>query len=556
MPSSNLSLLYNLLDETSVGGTGSTRNSGTTSTRTTGSSSSTAESSGLDRWSSGSHNRPSALTLATLLGDNSTLSNFLGIAGVNGAADNNKFLQLLLLLASGNLNRPGTDDDDIQSKLIDMLLDNLVKNEQRDYDKSVLSDQRNYDSPAAQIARLTAAGISRNQAIQMLQGAQDPALVGSGSDVTSGEPLPSPSDKLMSGISAGLDIIGTVGSLISLGFSAPAAIQQVKMLTNQNALTSLQLGAYEDVSLAHSILTAAGAGAESFSNVANAGAAISKLAESGNVDATNFISQGRLQRMQNTSYFSSRSLNDLWKSERASSDYDTSFGLYVESTNADIDFKKADKRRVEQQILNLGAELIETQSSTEFINSQIALQKFHEEQLKAQTDLLRKQGKEIDANILESKARVNLLNSQTKTNDLNNQYTEGVFTENIEGKSGLDWLTQSKATEIYNDCQKFVKSKDKKIWEKELNFIAADYDRLYQLELMRQSYMRGAIKKYNNDPEFQDIIHVCTAMQECGAWSYLQFKLDAIKGKYPTQGFADPALRSIETRDLLNQFGF
>lgn len=312
----------------------------------------------------------------------------------------------------------GLDAKDYQDQLYQLLLKQYITQEQRNFDKDALSEQRSYDSPIAQLSRLMGAGISRNQAIQMLSGASEPSLVGSGLDAALPSQVASPSEKAMQVAQTALDAVGVVGGLISLGFSAPAAIQQVKYLKNQNSLTSMQLQSYGDASTAFSILNNAGAAADSFGSVANAAKAITSLADNGNDDAKQFIASGGLKRLQDNSYFTSPALSSLYKNERASDDYDKSFGLYVEQTEADIDFKKADKSRVIQQIDNLKAEFSATLTTEEFTRSQIALQEFHKQQIVAQTDLLRKQGKESEARALEIKAQTNLLVSQTKTNDL------------------------------------------------------------------------------------------------------------------------------------------
>lgn len=471
---------------------------------------------------------------------------------LNGMGMNTGGIEQLLLLLS---NIGGLDAKDYQDQLYQLLLKQYLTAEQRNYDKSALEEQRIYDSPLNQLSRLMSAGIGRNAAIGMLSPTGEAGLIGSGADAQLPATVASPSDKAMQVAQTALDAIGVVGGLISLGFSAPAAIQQVKFLKNQNALTSAQLNAYNDASAAFGILNAAGASADAFGSVANASAKITELAKGGNQDAIQFVNSGGLKRLQDNSYFASPALSNLYKSERASSDYDTQFGKFIEQTNADIDFKKADKSRVEQQILNLGAEFKQIAASTEFVESQTAMQKFHEAQLKAQTDLLRKQGREIEARILETKAQTNLLVSQTKTNDLNNQLTEGIFNQDIEGKTGFEWLTQGRATDLYNDCQKFITAKDKKIWDKELNAIAADYDRLYQLNSMRLVFQSGAFHKYKNDPEFKDLIHVCTAMHECGAFDYLGMKLRAIDEQYSGDDFVTPIQKRNEIEDFRKQYG-
>lgn len=482
---------------------------------------------GLNGTSSRNGNTPD---IQALMNDESFWSKFLGALGqTSGNLENSWFLQWLLSMGAQNLGSLGTFDDDMQQQLIKMFLDAQVKNEQRDYDKSVLSEQRSYDSPSSQLSRLMAAGIGRDAAIQMLSGGQDPALVGSGAESVSGMDLPSSTERLMQGINTGFSAIQTVGSLVSMGFSSAGAIHQIDMMKNSNSLTKTQLNAYNDASAAFSILNSAGASAESFGSVANAASEITKLAEQGNYDAQQFIANGSLERLKSHSYFTSPALSSMYRNERSSKDYDTSFGLFVDQQNADIDFRKADKSRVVQQTLNMEEEFKNLIASRDYTESQTALAAFHEDQLKAQTDLLYKQGKLAEAQILEEKARTNLLNSQTTAQDLENRSIEGMYNAEVDGKTGIEWLNLKNATSFYNDCQKFIACKDKRIWEKELNAIASDYDRLHYLHGMQLAWEKGAFNKYKTDPEFKDLIHVCTAMSECGAFDYLNVKLNGYR---------------------------
>lgn len=470
---------------------------------------------------------------------------------LNGMGMDTGGIDKLLSLLS---NISGLDAKDYQDQLYQMLLKQYLTAEQRNFDKSVLNEQRQYDLPINQLNRLVAAGIGRNAAIGMLSPTGDAGLIGSGVDAQLPTQVASPSEKAMQVAQTALDAIGVVGSLISLGFSAPAAIQQVKFLKNQNALTSSQLTAYDDASAAFGILNSAGASAEAFGSVANASAKITELANGGNQDAIDYVNSGRLNRLKSNSYFSSTALNNLYKSERDSSDYDKRFGLFVDNETADIERKKIETSKVAQEILNLEAEFKETIASTEFVESQNAMQNYHEDQLKAQTDLLRKQGKEIEANILESKARTNLLTSQTTSLNLDNQLTQGIYGEEVDGKTGLEWLTQGRAIELETDCLKFIDAKDKGVWKKELNYIASDYDRLYQLNMLRIAWDKGVLKKYNQDPQYQNLIHNCNAMQLVGAWDYIGMQLRAIDAQYGDnpvgQGF-----KSQDVRDLRKTFG-
>lgn len=178
--------------------------------------------------------------LETLSGDSSYISQLLGAIGAAGGADTS-YLQLLLQIAAANKDKPGTIDDDLQNKLLQMVLDSMVKNEQRSYDESALKEQRLYDSPSNQLARLMGAGVSRDAAFQLLQGGSESPLVGSGAESASqdtGHPF---TNQAFQAVNSSLSFISSVGSLVSLGFTLPQAIQQTHFLKNQNLLTDRQL---------------------------------------------------------------------------------------------------------------------------------------------------------------------------------------------------------------------------------------------------------------------------------------------------------------------------
>lgn len=255
--------------------------------------------------------------IEALLNEQDAFSHNLG--SIFQLGDNNQLLQQLLQLAYGNLGKNGSAYGDIQKLLLEMALKQLTANEQRNYDASVLGEQRLYDSPTNQLSRLIGAGISRDAAIQMLQGGQDAALVGSGADSTIPSELPSPSEKLMQGLQVGASLLGTIGSLVSLGFSIPQAIQQSHFLKNQNILSDSQLKGYNSAAKAFNILNAAGSATKAFSSATSAAAEIKRLADGGNSDALAFMSApDGYQQLVNNAPFSSPALANMYKSEHSS----------------------------------------------------------------------------------------------------------------------------------------------------------------------------------------------------------------------------------------------
>lgn len=287
--------------------------------------------------------------LLALLGDSSMYSQFMGMLGKSGAGDNSAFLQLLLQIAAMNTNKPGTISDDLQKALIDMFLKNMTSQEQRQFDIERLNEQRQYDSPTNQLARLMGAGISRDAALQMLQQGQDPSLVGSGADAATPDTGTSPTENTLNAIRTGLDFIQGVSGLVQLGFSIPTAIQQITYMKNQNYLTGLQRTAYDSAGRAFTILSNAGAAAESFGSVGAAAKQITKLAENGDADAVSFIQSGGLQKMKASAPFSSQTLQSLYKSERAAGDYRKEFKLRMRQQRLQNDYLSQNINKVYQE---------------------------------------------------------------------------------------------------------------------------------------------------------------------------------------------------------------
>lgn len=249
-------------------------------------------------------------------GSSKYFDNVLAMLGNNSNASD--FLNMLLGIGADNAGTIGTFPDDFRQKLIQLFLDNLVKSEQRDYDKGVLGEQRVYDSPMNQLARLMGAGISRDAAIQMLQGSDSGSLIGSGAESDSGEPMTPVTQQAIQAVQTAVGAIGAVGSMVSLGFTIPQALQQTHFLKNQNFLSDQQKSAYQMASKAFGILNGAGSAAEAFDSTASAISSIQSLAASGNKPATDFIQQGGIEKMQEVSPFVSPVLSTMYRNEHDS----------------------------------------------------------------------------------------------------------------------------------------------------------------------------------------------------------------------------------------------
>lgn len=467
------------------------------------------------------------------------------ILGKLGVTEDSEFAQFL---SSLGINGTGTfslsQSEDWNKQLLDILLQYKSELEKRQYNEGLRDEQRLYDSPQAMLARLMGAGLSRDAALQLLgsgaggSGSGVPYTDGISPDlgIAASQSALNGAQEQLANTQAGLGIantvfgaIGTVSSLVNFGFSIPQAIQQTEFLKNSNLLNKSQLESYMSASKAYEILNGAGLSSDAIGSVSKVSDVISNLANNGNTDAISFINSGGLQSLKDNSYFSSQALHNLYRSERSSDDYDRSFGAYVDKTEAEADFIRADKNRVVQSILNLQEEFKQIQESTEFIRLQQGLVAYSKNVMSAQADLLRKQGKVADADALLKKAQELNVSSSTTALNLQNQYTQSLYEDNVNGKSGLQILTHRDAVNAYNDMKKFVAAKDKKLWDKEINYLVNDFERLNKLVLLQHAYTSGALEKYNTDDDFRDLMNTCGAFSESGAWNYLQLKYDAYK---------------------------
>lgn len=169
---------------------------------------------------------------------------------INSGAFNNFDLPTLLGL-TGFLN--GYHDSDFQSTerndaLFSYLLQLISTNDQRSFDLKQLQDQRNYDSPLSQLARLTGAGIGRDQAIQILQGANGAGVAGSGAGITapgtSGVSGTMQQQAVANGIAGYQALVGSFAQLLQTGVSIDTAINQNRILAAQAAMSESTLQGY------------------------------------------------------------------------------------------------------------------------------------------------------------------------------------------------------------------------------------------------------------------------------------------------------------------------
>lgn len=417
-----------------------------------------------------------------------------------GLLGNQDFLSILMQLVRDNSNMQGDERSrEYQKQLLEMLLEQITRQEQRGYDESVLQEQRNFDSPTNQLARLMGAGVSRDAAIQMLSGVSESPLVGSGSgtDVSSVDPTANELARKQMAMDAVFGAFGAVTSLVSLGFSVPQAIQQTKMLNNSNILTESQLQSYDNAGQAFQILSSAGVALDSVGSATAAAKAITNLADSGNEDAQVFVENGGVQSMLRNAPFTSRTLRNLAMDERGYSDHATQFSQQYDLNEAELDLKKVNKEQCLQQIVNLQEQVNDIQADVRYKDSLAALQAWNK-------SVLEKQGKKIDA--------------ETKALNLQNQQLEDFLNTDVDGYSGQELITAERALACFNHMKSLIAQKDSKLWEDEVNSMAANYQLLTDMYTLRSMYYQGGSEWLQNNPDFAAM---CAGFQECGGWSYI-----------------------------------
>lgn len=414
-------------------------------------------------------------TLFNLSNSRNAYDQILASIGNNGEL--NPYIAELLGISKDQIGKLGTNYSDFQQTLINMILDNITKNEQRSYDEKALQEQRLYDNPTNQLLRLMATGMSRDAAIQALQGSSDAPLVGSGADVESGaSKMPSSSEQIFQGLQTGASIISAVGGMVSLGFSAAQAVQQVHYLKNANFLSDSQNRSYKLAGNAYSILSAAGAAADTFDSVASASSAISKLAESGDLMAQQFVNSGRLAEMQQLSPFASNVLKDMYMAEHGS-----------------------DMFRKEMRRIDLENDLTNAKIETEYQNVMDSLQRILESDERI---------KSIRQDVLIKKAQVRQENYAADYAEFQSDILERLRSiSDSEGNDVIDLMSMSQFSEIWMNMEESVsKTRDPEKFREFLNdnwSVAAD---LAAINAVYSSNYRANLGGKNDDPSLIGVI--------------------------------------------------
>lgn len=405
--------------------------------------------------------------------------------------------------------------EDWNKKITETLLTYWLKQNERSYDEQRTAEQRIYDTPTNQLARLMGAGISRDAALQLLGGSASGAggaAVGVGGAMQLPD-SPAPSESKLNQVRAitepintAFSALGTLAGLVNLGFSAPMAIQQTHYLQMQNQLLDWQLGGYKSANDAFSILQAAGATAESFGSVSAAAGAIAKLAEGGNQDALNFITSGGLDQLRKGGSFSSQVLSNLnnteLSAERASERY----------------VKEMRKMDTEQNFM--GVQM--TQMFAELKNTAAEY-----DEIVARTDYQKAMKVTCQALGIKYKAETRLTNLQSK--DL-----ESLYASSHDGKSYLDWRNTKVLSQLVTDAGIAQKTNNPE-------YLQATYDAMFKNQQSVAAAMQLAAladsKAFDFATEYPEQFKLYQGLLKSGAYDYLQSKVDTYSGKKITLPF-------------------
>lgn len=485
-------------------------------------------SSGSRSTVGGSIGRNSSSTRGSgLVSQNDITSNYSDILARSAGSSDNSILQLLQSLGiDQQQGLSGSQRDDWNKQLLDTLLNYQLTQENRSYNESMRDEQRLYDSPLNQLARLMGAGVSRDAAIQMLSGGSQPIQ----SDAAAAAEGIAPSESKLNGLQAALapaqfaiDAIGSVGSLIGLGFQVPQAIQQVKYLKNQNLLTQKQMRSYDSASATFAVLNGIGASKEAFGSAGSAIKVINAAASNGNLRALNFQKSPEYATLSEEGYFTSHALSQLYQNERSHESY----GAYIQHQLSENKFLQLNSRKVISEMALINQEIANYVATEEFTKQNTALLEFSKKKLIAEADLLQKQGKLTEAQTLRERASKLNIDAQTTWQQLQNNIEEGaqnqyLYNENGDLESGLSLMSRERCNSAYMSMRRLIAMNDSDMIEKEVNSLALNYDAMSSLYALLGAYHSGALDKYNNDPQFADLLDACDAFTQCNGWQYLQ----------------------------------
>lgn len=380
--------------------------------------------------------------------------------------------------------------DDWNHQLLTTLLSYILEKDKRAYNESTLNEQRIYDSPTNQLARLMGAGISRDAALQLLGEGSVPIQT---EGISAAEGI-APSQSALNGmqralapVQTALQAIGCVGNLVSLGFSIPQAILQTNLLQAQNYMSQQQIAAFNGVNaVTNAIQTGLDAGILSQDDVdgwSNANDVQRWMSDHADTNLVAPLAASGAIQSAFGSTIGREMFNNHWKQMRESRDAGTVWDEYVR-----------------QQRLNT----LVQQLNTEKISAEIA---------NIDADTFFK-----DAETQEVFARICLIDAQTEGQNLVNQgqeYSNGMLRMEFElNKSGFPMLKDCYLNELKDEVTKWSLINDPDTRAKRMTTWIKEEDNKYEAAWLEAIRLKAA---GNFRAQFPGLMEMADAFSYCGA---------------------------------------
>lgn len=445
----------------------------------------------------------------------------------------------------------GSTDTEYRAKIFDAIMQYMFNQDQREYDANVTKDAREYawnqlqenrlyENPTNQLARLMGAGISRDAALQILSGAGASGSVGgvgsagTGAAHTSGYsslgPMQVPGT--LATQQAGM-VLNAMTQLVNTGMSAATAYYQAKMMSNASYMSDQQKQGYDDATyVANAFQDGIYSGNfsefddDAITDMNAMNAYLVEQAGNNNAAATELLGSPQYQRMRSTMW-GRKYMNDYWRQRIDSGSAGTLMQQQIRQNEANIALGEITYDEVRQEIINSKAELENIIATNDFI--------------KTNTDLLHAQANKVDKECEEISARIKLMEEQGKTEQakrlnmqyqnklmkaqrlrelanaqetqMNNLVTANFLDSEIEGKSGLDWMTDKALNDIFIDCKQLATLKDKKAWEAYANEVLSDAEKATAINLLLTQRQKAGMEWANDHPKLS---RFTSALDYCG----------------------------------------
>lgn len=259
-------------------------------------------------------------------GHEKAFEDFLNSKGLTNISEDSK--QALFDLLNG-YSQSGNTSAERNDMFYQFLLQQIANQDQRSFDLSQLSDQRLYDSPTNQLARLMGAGISRDAAIQILQGVQGAGVAGSVGAAAPGVSAPSGTMQNQF-LNSAINVFGAINTMLQSGVSLAQGIETIRMMQMQNYMSQQQIDAYNAVQqVSQQLQTLDASGKIKMADFSNADDVLKYIREHGDdEDLQSLTSSPSLAAALGTT-FGREMFNRHWASVRQTRDSGTLLDQFI-----------------------------------------------------------------------------------------------------------------------------------------------------------------------------------------------------------------------------------